>query len=125
MCNRVLTTGHLANQHLPSRWKVVDEGVECERDKWNIIEKQEKEEHNTKKKRGKCINPILPKAKENEGKEREEEEERCSNERKGTRGEGTRAGMSRLLVSQTRGRYFADQWQSTGKTRDFRGIEIL
>lgn len=59
------------------------------------------------------------------GKERKEEEERCCNERKETRGEGTRAGMSRLLVSQTRGRYFANQWQSTGETRDFRGIGIL
>jgi hypothetical protein len=43
---------------------------------------------------------------------------RC-NERRGT-GEGTRAGMSRLLVSQTRGRYRADQWQSTGR----RGIFV-
>lgn len=52
------------------------------------------------------------------GREREKEkgggrEGRCGNKRR----EGTRAGMSRLLVSQTRGRYFADQWQSTGRSK--------
>lgn len=54
-----------------------------------------------------------------DGEQKRDEEERCGNERKGTGGEGTRAGMSRLLVSQTRGRYFADQWQSTRETKRF------
>lgn len=44
-------------------------------------------------------------------------ERRCGNERR----EGTRAGMSRLLVSQTRGRYLADQWQSTGRSKILAG----
>lgn len=78
------------------------------------------------------MNPILQSERRKERTRRtdreegrEEEEERCGNERKETGGEGTRAGMSRLLVSQIRGRNFADQWQSTRETRDFRGIGIL
>jgi hypothetical protein len=43
-----------------------------------------------------------------------------------TRGEtGTRAGMSRLLVSQTRGRYLADQWQSTERPKNFMGLNLV
>lgn len=44
----------------------------------------------------------------------EQEERRC-----------TRAGMSRLLVSQTRGRYLeADQWQSTERPGIFVGSSV-
>jgi len=50
--------------------------------------------------------------------------ERMNNERRGTK-EGTRAGMSRLLVSQTRGRYLqADQWQSTERPEIFVGSSV-
>lgn len=56
----------------------------------------------------------------------EREEERCGNERRGTRSEtGTRAGMSRLLVSQTRGRYHADQWQSTERPKNLMGLNLV
>lgn len=61
-----------------------------------------------------------------ENMETEREVERRRREERNERKEGTRAGMSHLLVSQTRGRYLqADQWQSTERPGIFVGFSVV
>lgn len=82
----------------------------------------------------KRMNPVLFKAMGQERTRRREKETNAvkREEERITRGEGreerryARAGMSRLLVSQTRGRYLqAHQWQSTGIPESFVGPSVV
>lgn len=56
---------------------------------------------------------------------RKGKKERITREEKREERRYSRAGMSRLLVSQTRRRYLqADQWQSTARPRIFVGSSV-